>query len=104
MMPENLPGLIQFGLMMGLLVFCLMRLAWRRLAPVRTVNAVVAAKNTVESFSKYKGNGKHIRYVIVFEAEGKRLSFYVSEFSFGGYRKGERGKLTYQGDRLIDFS
>lgn len=49
-------------------------------------------------------NGKHIRYVIVFEAEGKTLSFYVSEFSFGGYRKGERGKLTYQGGRLIDFS
>jgi hypothetical protein len=48
--------------------------------------------------------GKRYRYAVVFSAEGKRFSFYVSEFSFGGYRKGERGMLTYKGNKIIDFS
>lgn len=69
----------------------------------RTVRAEVVGKQTVERFSKYAANGKSVRYAVTFLAEGKKRSFYVSEFSYRGYRKGEKGKLTYQGDRLIDF-
>ena len=75
-----------------------------RFGKPRTVSAEVIGKQTVEQFSKYAGNGKRVRYVVIFQAEGKKRSFYVSEFSYHGYRKGEKGKLTYQGDRLIDFS
>lgn len=74
-----------------------------RFGPIKTVKATVVDKNRIEAFSKYAGNGKHSKYVIVFEVNGKKRSFYVSAFSYGGYRIGETGKLKYRGDRLIDF-
>lgn len=74
-----------------------------RVAPVRTVQARVADKHVIESASKYSGDGKSRRYVVGFDADGKRLSFYVNAFSYNGYRVGEKGTLTYKGRRLIDF-
>ncbi len=74
-----------------------------RFSPVKRVRAVVVDKHRVEFFSKYAGNGKTERYVVTFSAEGKRLSFYVSAFSYAGYTVNESGTLTYQGDRLIGF-
>ena len=74
-----------------------------KLAPEKTVNAVVVNKQINESFSKYAGDGKRRQYVVVFSIDGKKKGFYVSEFSYGGYRVGEKGKLTYKGDRLISF-
>ena len=71
--------------------------------PVKTVQAEVVGKQTVENFSKYSGTGKTTRYVVIFSAGGRKLSFYVSEFSYKGYKKGEKGTLKYKGDRLIDF-
>ena len=71
-----------------------------RLGRSRTVTAEVVGKQTVEQVSKY---GKRYKYAVTFLVEGKKKSFYVSEFSYGGYRRGEKGTLTYQGDRLIDF-
>ena len=85
-----------------LMMVVLARLLRSRFGSVKTVEAEVVGKQTVEQFSKY--GGKKVRYVVNFLVEGKKKSFYVSEFSYHGYRKGERGKLTYQGDRLIDFS
>ena len=73
-------------------------------APVRTVDAKVVNKQPVDHFSKYSRTGKAVRkYAVTFSSGHKRLSFYVSEFSYGGYRIGESGKLTYKGERLIDF-
>lgn len=72
-------------------------------APVTTTKATVVHKQTVESFSKYSGTGKHVKYAVTFSVNGKKRSFYVSEFSYHGYRKGETGTLTYKGDRLINF-
>ena len=74
-----------------------------RYAPVKTVRAVVADKHKIETFSKYAGNGKGEMCVVVFSAEGKKLSFYVSEYSYHGYRVGESGTLKYKGDMLIEF-
>ena len=71
--------------------------------PTETVKAEVVDKYIEEKFSKYSGTGKHENYVIVFSAQGKKMSFYVSEFSYGGYQLNERGMLTYRGDQLIDF-
>ena len=105
-MPGNtfsIPGLITTLFFAVVAVLILIRLAKSLLAPVRTVKAVVVDKHTTETFSKYSGNGKHIRYVVVFLADGKRLPFYVSEFSYNGYRLRERGTLTYRGDRLLSF-
>ena len=82
----------------------LLRLLRSRFGRPKKVKAEVVGKQTVERFSKYAANGKSVRYVVIFQVEGRKKSFYVSEFSYHGYRKGERGQLTYQGDRLIDFN
>ena len=38
-----------------------------------------------------------------FSVGEKKKSFYVSQFSYGGYRVGEKGTLKHKGDRLIGF-
>ena len=102
-MPDNFPGILFLILTGAIFLLILWRSLRNLLAPVRRVKAQVVGKNTVESFSKTGPGGKRIRYVVIFEAEGKKRSFYVSEFSYRGYRKGERGTLTYKGDRLVGF-
>lgn len=99
---------IVVGLFLALWLAVIVRLAAKAVknnrAPVKTVKAVVADKHKIETFSKYAGNGKRERCVVVFSSEGKKLSFYVSEYSYPGYRVGETGKLKYKGDTLIEFS
>ena len=94
-------------LFVALWLFVIVKLAVRairnRTAPVKTVKATVVDKQKTESFSKYSGTGKRERCVVVFLAEGKKLSFYVSEFSWRGYRVRDTGTLQYRGDKLIDF-
>ena len=90
-------------LLLGLCLFAGVKWLIRRYGPVKSVKAKVVDKHKSEVVSKYAGNGKAIRYVVVFEIAGKRKGFYVSEFSYGGYRKGETGILKYQGNRIIDF-
>lgn len=102
-MPENLPSILMISLFFGIGLIALIRVVQKRLSPVRTVKAVVVGKNTVEVFDKYAGNGKHVKYVVIFSVDGKKKSFYVSEFSYRGYKVNEKGTLTYQGDRLISF-
>lgn len=106
-MPDNLASIVLFSLMFGIWLWAMVRLLVKRIkvkhAPVKTVEAVVVDKQIIESFSKYSGNGKHEKYVIVFSVNGKKKSFYVSQFSYGGYRVNEEGTLTYKGDKLIEF-
>lgn len=102
-MPENLPSIIIFSLFVGIWLLALIRFIGNKLAPVKTVKAQVTHKQRQEVFSKYSGNSKCYKYVVVFTAEGKTMSFYVSEFSYNGYKVNERGTLTYKGNRLIDF-
>ena len=42
-------------------------------------------------------------YVVTFLAGDKKLSFYVSEYSYNGYRINQKGTLKYKGTMLIDF-
>ena len=102
-MPENLSNIIIISLFLGIWLLAAIRFLVKRVAPVKTVPAVVIDKHKTETFSKYAGNGKQVKYVVVFSAGGKKLSFYVSEFSYGGYRVGEKGKLTYKGSKIIGF-
>ncbi len=85
------------------LIGMVIRAVRNKRGPAKTVQAEVVGKQTVENFSKYSGTGKTKRYVVNFQAGGKKLSFYVSEFSYHGYKKGEKGTLKYRGDRLVDF-
>ena len=102
-MLENLPSIIIGSLFVGIWLLVLIRIISHKLAPIHTVKAQVTHKHVQEVFSKYSGNGKSYKYVVVFTAEGKTLSFYVSEFSYNGYKVNERGTLTFKGNRLINF-
>ena len=106
-MPENISSILIISLFIGIGALALGRIIVRsirnRFAPIRAVKAVVIDKNKIESFSKYSGNGKSEKYVIVFSIDGKKKSFYVSQFSYNGYRVNEKGTLKYKGDKLIEF-
>lgn len=74
-------------------------------AKVKTVKAQVVDKFKADKFSKIYGSAaRRPQYFVVFLIDGKKKSFRISEFSYGGYRLNERGTLKYKGDRLIDFS
>ena len=106
-MPENIYTIIAVSLCMFIgslqLVIFLVKIFKNRYFPIKTVKAVVIDKNIVKTFSKYSGNGKYEKYVVVFSIEGKKKSFYVSQFSYDGYRINEKGTLKYKGDKLIEF-
>lgn len=110
-MPENTNDLMNniiilftLAFMLFIAIALLVKYLRSRFAPVKTVKAQVIDKSRQELFSKYSGSGQRYRYVIVFSAEGKKLSFYVSEFSYNGYKLKETGTLKYRGSRLLDFS
>ena len=106
-MPENISNIVIITLFIGVGVLAvagiLVRTLKNRYAPVKTVKAVVIDKNIVDTFSKYSGNGKAEKYVIVFSVDGRKKSFSVSQFSYNGYRVNEKGTLKYKGDKLISF-
>ena len=106
-MPETISNIVISSLFLGVgalaMVSILIRTIKNRYAPIKTVKAVVIDKNKIETFSKYSGNGKAEKYVIVFSVNGKKKSFYVSQFSYNGYRINEKGTLKYKGDKLIEF-
>lgn len=106
-MPDNIVSIVLGALFMGIWLLAMVRLLIKAMktkrAPVKTARAVVVDKQIIETFSKYSGNGKHEKYVVVFSVDGKKKSFYVSRFSYGGYRVNEEGTLKYKGDKLIGF-
>lgn len=102
-MPENFFGIIALSVWILFLIVMAVEFIRSRFGPVKTVKATLIAKNTIDSFSRYSGNGKRTKYELVFSAGRKKLSFYVNEFSYSGYRVNETGTLKYQGKRLIDF-
>ena len=96
-------ALIIIALDLLLLGWIMWRLFGSRFTKTVTVPAQVESKHSIEFYSKTAPGGKLIKYSVVFLVDGKKKSFYVSEFSYNGYRKGEKGTLTYQGNRLIEF-
>ena len=106
-MPENISNIVILTLFLGIgvlaVVSLLVKAVKNRYAPIKAVKAVVVDKSIVENFSKYSGTGKTEKYVIVFSVNGKKKSFYVSQFSYKGYQINEKGTLKYKGDKLIEF-
>ena len=102
-MPENLLNMIAVSLYILMIIGAVIGFILNRFAPVKSVKAEVVHKQINETFPRYSDTGKRQKYVIVFLAEGKKRSFYVSQLSYNGYRVGEKGTLKYKGDRLIGF-
>lgn len=106
-MPDDYSNIVIMALFIGIgvlaMVSILVKLAKNRYAPMKVVKAVVVDKNKVKNFSKYSRPNMIEKYVIVFSVDGKKKSFYVSQFSYNGYKINEKGTLKYKGDRLIEF-
>ncbi len=103
-MPGNIVGYVFIGIWLLAFVAIAIKQLRNRYAPVKTAKAVVVDKQITAVFSKYAGGGKQKKYVVVFLANNKKLSFYVSAFSYGGYKVNDKGTLKYKGSKLIDFS
>lgn len=106
-MPENVINIVITSIFIGIGALAMGSIIARtiknRYAPIKVVEAVIIDKNKIESFSKYSGNGEAEKYVIVFSVNGKKKSFYVSQFSYNGYKVNEKGILKYKGNKLISF-
>ena len=100
---SNAVGIVFVSIWILAGIFLIIKFVKNKIAPVKTVKAQVTNKHRKEVFSKYSGTGKQYKYVVVFSAEGKTLSFFVSEYSYSGYKVKEKGTLTYKGNRLISF-
>ncbi|MBQ7817413.1 MAG: DUF2500 family protein [Oscillospiraceae bacterium] len=103
-MENNIVGYVFIGFFLVGAFAYIIRFLWDRFSPIKTAKATVVHKQTVETFSKYSGNGVHQKYSVTFQIGDKKRSFYVSEFSYRGYRVKESGTLKYRGSRIIDFS
>ena len=86
----------------GKIIYQLVR---NKYARVKTVKAQIVDKFKADKFTRIYGSpARAPQYFVVFQIGSKRKSFRVAEFSYGGYKIGERGTLKYKGDKLIDFS
>lgn len=93
------------ALFVGLYLLIIIRFVMNKVAPVKSVEAKVIDKQkfTKEVVAKVYMGGTTERCVVTFLAGNKRLSFFVSEFSYDGYELGETGILKYRGNNIIDF-
>lgn len=103
-MNPNMISFVLMGLIILLWILILYRFLKDRFSTVVSVPAVVvdAYRQPLDS-GRYGALGREV-FVVVFSAEGKRLSFSVSEFTFKSYHAGDTGILCYRGKKLIDFS
>lgn len=98
--PMGIFWLVFFAIVYGIIIA---RFLYSRFGRTIKVSATVVHKQKVEQKSFKTPPYISYKYAVTFQIGNKRKSFYVSELSYGGYRKGEKGTLTYRGDRLIDF-
>ncbi|MBR3844248.1 MAG: DUF2500 domain-containing protein [Clostridia bacterium] len=103
--PVSVIGLILFGAVWLFLAVRIGGKVWKNhFAPAKSVKAQVVDKHELEFFSRYASHQQSKRYVVNFLVDGKKKGFYVSGGSYAGYKVGEKGTLTYQGDKVISFS
>ena len=98
----GLIGVIMFTIgMFGRIGFTI----WNRKRPPKKTKATVVDKYKLDTATKIRGSlVSPARFVVVFEINGKCRHLFVSEFSYGSYRKGEKGTLKYRGRKVVDFS
>lgn len=92
--------------MIAIVIICglIFKMLRDRFSRERCLQATVAGKNTFSDRVVRFASHTRKRYVVTFDCNGRRKSFYVSELSYKDYCKGDKGTLRYKGSRLIDFS
>lgn len=83
--------------------FVLKKQITTRCASIKTVEAEVVDKYCIQTASKLRGMFGRETCMVVFATETEKLSFSVSELSYGEYHIFDKGKLTYQGNKIISF-
>ena len=88
-------------ILLSLYLFAVVRFILRYFGPVKTAMAEVVAmhRTGIDTNQAQEGN----RCVITFQIGEKRKSFYVTEERCSTFQMGQRGTLTYRGERLVDF-
>ena len=83
----------------------LLRIILNKYGNEKEIEAKVINKQYYQSRLARKAENFHDEdcYVVTFLAGDKKLSFYVSEYSYNGYRINQKGTLKYKGTMLIDF-
>ena len=109
-------GLV-FCLVMGMFIYAIVHNVKEKrandAAPVLTVEALVKTKrmDTYHTSPTYDWDGHrtssgsyHTSYYATFEVEsGDRLELQVSDYEYGQLAEGDRGKLTFQRKRFLQF-
>ena len=109
-------GLV-FCLVMGMFIYAIVHNVKEKrandAAPLLTVEALVKTKrmDTYHTSPTYDGDGHrtssgsyHTSYYATFEVEsGDRLELQVSDYEYGQLAEGDRGKLTFQRKRFLQF-
>ena len=109
-------GLV-FCLVMGMFIYAIVHNVKEKrandAAPVLTVEVLVKTKrmDTYHTSPTYDGDGHrtssgsyHTSYYATFEVEsGDRLELQVSDYEYGQLAEGDRGKLTFQRKRFLQF-
>lgn len=84
-------------------------------SPRLSVSATVVTKRTDITYDQHANagdvTGAHgfhttttTRYFVTFQVEsGDRMEFYVNRSEYGMLAEGDRGRLTFQGTRYLDF-
>ena len=94
---------LMFGLIFGMIFSTIVKGAKRSRAndnsPRITANTTVVTKRT-----KVWGDHSHTVYFATFQFEsGDRLELEIPHDRFGYLVEGDRGKLTFQGTRFLEF-
>ena len=99
--------LLALGIMIGALVHNISRWRKNEKSPRLTVEANVVAKRTAHrrtmSNKRYSGRD-YTNYYATFQFEsGDRLELELQGREYGMIVEGDKGKLTFQGTRYLDF-
>lgn len=84
-------------------ILLIKKFIFNRYASTKTVKAKVVDKFKQDIVSKCSGIFVQKCYIVVFETNDEKLSFAVSEFSYGNYIINKKGMLKYKGDKIISF-
>ena len=104
--------ILVFALVVGMIVFVIVRMLRQKRkndkAPRLTVPATIVAK-TMEVSGHYNHHHHHhhthTSYFITAQVEsGDRMVLQVDYYQYGMLVEGDRGMLTFQGTRFLDFT
>lgn len=105
---------VMFVLVFGIIIVTMVRgiCEWNKNnhSPKLSVPAKVVSRRTaVSRHHHHQGNGMHhthtaISYYATFQVEsGDRMEFEISDMEYGMLAEGDRGMLTFQGTRYLNF-